>query len=122
MAVSGPKAWALAVELADTVIAAVPGDSRAEIVHMAADARAVRDVELALHVPVVGDAVSSFMAGPGTDPAALRAADSLLVLPSDPAAAIEEVLRRREEGFSYFVVGANAADALAPVVAELAGR
>jgi len=37
-----------------------------------------------------------------TDPAALRAADSLLVLPSDPTAAIEEVLRRREEGgFSY---------------------
>ena len=38
-------------------------------------------------------------------------------------AVIEEVLRRREEGgFSYFVVGANAADALAPVVAELAGH
>ena len=123
MAVSGPKAWALAAELADTVIAAAPGDSRAEIVQMAADFRAVRDVELALHVPVVGDAVSSFMAGPDTDPAALRAADSLSVLPSDPTAAIEEVLRRREEGgFSYFVVGANAADALAPVVAELAGQ
>lgn len=57
------------------------------------------------------------------DPAALRAADSLLVLPSDPTAAIEEVLRRREEGgFSYFVVGANAADALAPIVAELTGH
>jgi hypothetical protein len=60
---------------------------------------------------------------PDTDPAALRAADSLLVLPSDPTAAIEEVLRRREEGgFSYFVIGANAADALAPVVAELTGH
>jgi hypothetical protein len=45
------------------------------------------------------------------------------VLPSDPTAAIEEVLRRREEGgFSYFVVGASAADALAPVVAELTGH
>jgi hypothetical protein len=101
----------------------MPGDSRAEIMRMAADFRAIRDVELALHVSVVGDAVSPFMASPDTDPAALRAADSLLVLPSDPTAAIEEVLRRREEGgFSYFVVGANAADALAPVVAELTGH
>ena len=125
MAVRGPKARALAVDLADTVtFAAMPGDdSRAGIMRMAADFRAIRDVELALHVPVVGDAVSPFMAPPDTDPAALRAADSLLVLPSDPTAAIEEVLRRREEGgFSYIVVGANAADALAPVVAELTGH
>jgi alkanesulfonate monooxygenase SsuD/methylene tetrahydromethanopterin reductase-like flavin-dependent oxidoreductase (luciferase family) len=124
MAVRGPKARALAVEVADTVtFAATPGDSRAEIVRMAADFRAIRDVELALHVPVVGDAVSPFMAPPDTDPAALHAADSLLVLPSDPTAAIEEILRRREEsGFSYFVVGANAADTLAPVVAELTGH
>ena len=124
MAVRGPKARALAVDLADTVtFAAMPGDSRAGIMRMAADFRAIRDVELALHVPVVGDAVSPFMASPDTDPAALRAADSLSVLPSEPTAAIEEVLRRREEGgFSYFVVGANAADALAPVVAELTGH
>ena len=81
---------------------------------------AVRDACKAI---VVGDAVSPFMAPPDTDPAALRAADSLFVLPSDPTAAIEEVLRRREEsGFTYFVVGANAADALAPVVAELTGH
>ena len=124
MAVRGPKAPALAIDLADTVtFVAMPGDSRAEIMRMAADFRAVRDVELALHVSVVGDAVSPFMAPPDTDPAALRAADSLLVLPSDPTAAIEEVLRRREEsGFSYFVIGANAADTLAPVVAELTGH
>src|SRR5438309_911665 len=124
MAVRGPKAQALAADLADTVtFVAMPGDSRADMMRMAADFRAIRDVELALHVSVVGDAVSPFMAPPDTDPAALRAADSLLVLPSDPTAAIEEVLRRREEGgFSYFVVGANAADALAPVVAELTGH
>jgi hypothetical protein len=90
---------------------------------MASEFRAIRDVELALHVPVVGDAVAPFMTAPDTDPAALRAADSLAILPSDPAAAAEEVLRRREEsGFSYFVVGVNAADVLAPVVAELTGR
>jgi alkanesulfonate monooxygenase SsuD/methylene tetrahydromethanopterin reductase-like flavin-dependent oxidoreductase (luciferase family) len=124
MAVRGPKARALAADLADTVtFATFPGDSRAEIMRLAADFRAIRDAELALHVPVVGDAVSPFMTPPDTDPAVLRAADSLLVLPSDPTAAIEEVLRRREEGgFSYFVAGANAADALAPVVAGLTGH
>jgi alkanesulfonate monooxygenase SsuD/methylene tetrahydromethanopterin reductase-like flavin-dependent oxidoreductase (luciferase family) len=121
MAVRGPKAQALAAGLADTVtIGAFPGDSRADIMRLAAEFRARRDLELAHHVAVVGDAVSPFMAPPDTDPAALRAADSLLVLPSDPTAATEEILRRREEGgFSYIVVGANAADALAPVVAEL---
>jgi hypothetical protein len=124
MAVRGPKAQALAVELADTVtFAATPDDSRADIIRLAREFGAVRDVELALHIPVVGDAVSPFMASPDTDPAALHAADSLMALPNDPAAAIEELLRRREEGgFSYFVIGANAADALAPVVAELAGH
>jgi hypothetical protein len=45
------------------------------------------------------------------------------VLPRDPTAATEEILRRREEGgFSYIVVGANATDVLAPVVAELTGH
>ncbi|MGI9148460.1 MAG: hypothetical protein ACR2IK_18235 [Chloroflexota bacterium] len=100
MAVRGPKARALAVDLADTVtFAAMPADdSRAEIMQMAADFRPIRDVELALHVSVVGDAASPFMAPPETDPAALRATDSLLVLPSDPTAAIDEVMRRPEEG------------------------
>jgi alkanesulfonate monooxygenase SsuD/methylene tetrahydromethanopterin reductase-like flavin-dependent oxidoreductase (luciferase family) len=124
MAVRGPKAREMAAELADTVtFASMPDESRATIMRLAADFRAVRDVELALHVPVVGDAVSPFMAPPDTDPAALRAADSLSILPTDPKAAAEEILRRREEGgFSYFVVGANAVDALAPVVGELTGR
>jgi alkanesulfonate monooxygenase SsuD/methylene tetrahydromethanopterin reductase-like flavin-dependent oxidoreductase (luciferase family) len=124
MAVRGPKAQALAAELADTVtFATMPGDSRTDIMRLAAEFRTLRDVELACHVAVVGDAVSPFMAHPATDPAALRAADSLLVLPNDPTAATEEILRRREEGgFSYIVIGANAADALAPVVAELTGH
>lgn len=124
MAVGGPKARALAVDLADIVIVGKPGHSRAEIMRMAADFRAVRDdVEFAMHVAVVGDAVSPFMSPPDTDTAALHAADSLVALPSDPTAATEEILRRREEGgFSYFVIGANAADALAPVVAELTGH
>ena len=64
------------------------------------------------HVAVIGDAVSPLMAPPTTNPAALHAADSLMALPSDPRAAIEGILSRREEGgFTYFVVGAIAADA-----------
>jgi alkanesulfonate monooxygenase SsuD/methylene tetrahydromethanopterin reductase-like flavin-dependent oxidoreductase (luciferase family) len=124
MAVRGPKAQALAADVADTVnFALSPGEPRAEAARLARDFRAIRDVELALHVSVIGDAVAPFMAPPDTDPAALRAVDSLAVLPDDPAAAAEEIQRRREEmGFSYFVFGADFADTLAPVVAELAGH
>ena len=125
MAVRGPKARALAAEVADTVTFALfPDDSRAFVTGLATDFLAVRDdVELACHVGVVGDTVAPFMAGPGTDPAALRALDSMAILPGDPAAAVEEIVRRREEsGFSYFVIGANAVETLAPAVAELAGQ
>jgi alkanesulfonate monooxygenase SsuD/methylene tetrahydromethanopterin reductase-like flavin-dependent oxidoreductase (luciferase family) len=124
MAVRGPQAQALAADVADTVtFATVPGESRLDVARLARDFQAIRDVELALHVPVAGDTVAPFMAPPGTDPAALRAADSLAFLPDDPAAAAEEIQRRREEiGFSYFVFGADFADTLAPVVAELAGH
>ena len=124
MAARGPHALALAADLADTVnLALLPGESRAEAARLARDFRAIRDVELALHVPVIGDTVAPFMAPPDTDPAALHAADSLAVLPDNPAAAAEEIQRRREEiGFSYFVFGADVADTLAPVVAELAGH
>ena len=124
MAVRGPKAQALAADVADTVtFALMPDESRVEVARLVRDFRAIRDLELALHVPVIGDTVAPFMAPPDTDPAALRAADSLAILPDDPAAAAEEIQRRREEiGFSYFVFSADFADAFAPVVAELAGR
>ena len=110
--------------MADTVTFMVmPDDPGVEIAQLARNFRALRDVELALHVPVVGDAVAPFMAPPDTDPVALRAIDSLAILPADPTAASEEIQRRREEiGFSYFVLGAGSADTLAPVVAALAGH
>jgi alkanesulfonate monooxygenase SsuD/methylene tetrahydromethanopterin reductase-like flavin-dependent oxidoreductase (luciferase family) len=124
MAVAGPKAQALAAELADTVTFVMPQiESRAASMQRVRQFDNRRDVELALHVPVIGDSVAPFMAGPDIDTAAVRAADSLAFLPSDPAAAAEEIQRRREEiGFSYFVFGADVAGALAPVVAELAAR
>ncbi|MGW4526377.1 LLM class flavin-dependent oxidoreductase [Amycolatopsis sp. NPDC004378] len=124
MAVAGPKAQALAAEVADTVTFVTPQiETRAATTQRVQRFDNPRGAELASHVPVIGDSVAAFMAGPDTDPAAVRAADSLAYLPGDPAAAAEEILRRREEiGFSYFVFGAHVAGALAPVVAELAGR
>ena len=123
MAVIGPKARALAAEVADVVtFAMAPNESRTDVVQRVREFHTDRDVELSMHIPVVGDRVSAFMAPADTDTAALRAADSLAYLPPDPRAAADELLRRREEtGISYFVVGANAADSYAPLVAELAG-
>ncbi len=91
-------------DLGLAVVALVPDESRPEVAQLARDFRAIRDVELALHVSVIGDTVAPFMAPPDTDPAALRAVDSLAILPDDPAAASEEIQRRRDEiGFSYFL-------------------
>ena len=124
MVAGGPKAQALAAELADTVTFVMPQiETRAATMQRVQRFDNPRGAELALHVPVVGDSVAAFMAGPDLDPTAVRAADSLAFLPSDPSAAAEEIQRRREEiGFSYFVFGADVAGALAPVVAELSGR
>ena len=122
MAVIGPKARTLAAEIADTVtFAMTPDESRTVVVERMRDFHTTRDVELSMHIPVVGNSVSPFMAPPDTDTTALRSADSLAYLPADPAAAADELRRRREEtGVSYFAFGANAADTFAPLVAELA--
>ena len=124
MAVSGPKSQDLALELADAVTFVLPADDdRAETTLRVREFGARGDLELAQHIAAVGDGVAPFMAPPTLDTAALREADSLVILPSDPAAAAEEIQRRREEiGFSYFVIGANFAETLAPAVAKLAGQ
>jgi alkanesulfonate monooxygenase SsuD/methylene tetrahydromethanopterin reductase-like flavin-dependent oxidoreductase (luciferase family) len=123
MAVRGSKTRALAAEVADMVtFATMPGDRRADVVQAAKDVRRSRDIPIVLHVSVVGDVVAPFMTAPDTDPAALRAADALTILPAEPAAAAEQIQRCREEiGASYVVIGSNAADTLAPVVARMAG-
>ncbi|MER7243295.1 LLM class flavin-dependent oxidoreductase [Kribbella sp. NPDC000426] len=124
MAVSGPKSQALALDVADAVTFVLSlDDDRGETTTRVRDFAGRTDIELAQHVAVVGDRVAPFMAPPTLDTAALHAADSLVVLPSDPAAAAEEIQRRREEiGLSYFVIGADFADTFAPVVAKLAGQ
>src|SRR3954447_26648700 len=59
MAVRGPKAQALAGELADVVtFALLPGEPRVDVARLVRDFGATRDVELALHVSVIGDAVA----------------------------------------------------------------
>ena len=69
MAVGGPKAQALAAELADTVTFVMPQiESRARVDATGTAIRRRRDVELALHVPVIGDSVAPFMAGPDPTP------------------------------------------------------
>lgn len=123
VAVRGPKTRELAVEVADmATIALMPTDRREDVDAMVRELRATRDLPLALHISVVGETRAPFMTAPDVVPADLRAADSLAYLPDDPSAAVDELLRRRESGFSYVVVGSNSADRMAPVVAQLAGR
>ena len=87
VAVGGPHAQRLAAE--DTVNHVLP-----QTEPRAVTARRVRafeqgldgrEVELALHVPVIGDAVAPCMASPDTDPVAVREADALGFLAGDPA-------------------------------------
>ena len=125
MAVRGPKARTLAVELADTVnFALPPGETRGDVMRLAREFHARPGTSNSrCTCPSIGDSVAPFMAPPDTDTAALHAMDSLAALPSEPAAAAEEIQRRREEiGFSYFIFGADFAEAFAPIVAELAGH
>src|SRR5438876_3900800 len=62
MAVRGPKAQGLAAEVADTVtFALMPSESRVEVTRLVRGFRTTRDVELALHVPVIGDRTAPFM-------------------------------------------------------------
>jgi alkanesulfonate monooxygenase SsuD/methylene tetrahydromethanopterin reductase-like flavin-dependent oxidoreductase (luciferase family) len=64
MAVGGPKAHAVAAELADIVTFVMPHtETRAETAQRIRDFDNRRDLELALHVPVIGDRVAPFMAG-----------------------------------------------------------
>src|SRR5207245_11209358 len=81
MAVRGPKAQALAADVADTVtFVQLPGESRGDVARLARDFCAMRDVELALHVSVIGDTVAPVLAPPAPDPAGLRASDCVAML------------------------------------------
>ncbi|MCW0215434.1 MAG: LLM class flavin-dependent oxidoreductase [Pseudonocardia sp.] len=125
MAAGGPRAAALAAELADTVTLATPPLApRERFAGLAAELReraGDRDVELAMNLFVVDDGSGSvppwtrrFL---GVDPATLDERESLAVLRGTPRQMADELHHRRDTlGVTYFVAGANYAEALAPVI------
>ncbi|MFF0147815.1 alkanesulfonate monooxygenase SsuD/methylene tetrahydromethanopterin reductase-like flavin-dependent oxidoreductase (luciferase family) [Amycolatopsis sulphurea] len=128
LAAGGPRARRLGGERADIVtLADKPLTSRADFAAHAAEIRAAagdREVELAMNVFVVGDEappwIRSFI---GADAATLREHDSLAILPGDPAAAADELERRRAEyGVSYVSVNGAFLTEFAPIVARLSGQ
>jgi alkanesulfonate monooxygenase SsuD/methylene tetrahydromethanopterin reductase-like flavin-dependent oxidoreductase (luciferase family) len=125
VAAGGPRARALAGEVADIVSLAVsPLTPRAEVADMVADVRdhaGGRDIEFAMGVFAVGSDLPSYLRDQiGADPATLVDQRSLVLLPEDPAAMADELRARREElGISYWTINAAYADALAPAIAAL---
>ncbi len=129
MAARGPRALALAAEIADIVtLAAGPLASRDEVAALAARLRAAAgsraaEIELAMNLFVVGEEVPPWVKGfIGADAGELIAADSLTLLRGDVDAMVDELQRRRDAfGTSYISVNAAFFEALAPVVERLAG-
>jgi alkanesulfonate monooxygenase SsuD/methylene tetrahydromethanopterin reductase-like flavin-dependent oxidoreductase (luciferase family) len=125
MAASGPKALALAGEIADVVtLAANWSATREEVAAMAAPLREAGRVELAMNLFVVGDEVPEWTRGfIGATAEQLIAADSLTMLRGTPREMADELERRREAlGVSCVSVNQAFSDAFAPVVELLDGR
>jgi alkanesulfonate monooxygenase SsuD/methylene tetrahydromethanopterin reductase-like flavin-dependent oxidoreductase (luciferase family) len=129
VAAGGPKARALAAEKADIVsIAADPLTPRDAVAEAVADVRTRAGsradlIEFAMNLFAVGDEVPAHAEqATGATPAELIAADSLVLLPGDTAAMVDELQRRREQiGVSYILVNAQFMDRMAPAVDALAG-
>jgi probable F420-dependent oxidoreductase len=130
VAAGGPRALALAAEIADTVaLAAPPLASRDEVAAMSGRVRQLAgaradELELAMNLFVVGDEVP-----PWTrqflqiDPATLIAYDSLTMLRGSTRQMVDELRRRRDDlGVSYVSVNAAFFEQLAPVVERLTGE
>jgi alkanesulfonate monooxygenase SsuD/methylene tetrahydromethanopterin reductase-like flavin-dependent oxidoreductase (luciferase family) len=130
MAAGGPKALALAAEIADIVtLAAGPFATRDDVGAMAASLREAAgsraaEIELAMNLFVVGDEVPPWVKGfIGADVEQLVAADSLTMLRGGVNAMVDELQRRRDTlGTSYISVNAAFYEQLAPVVERLTGK
>jgi probable F420-dependent oxidoreductase len=130
MAVSGPKALAMAAAHADIVaLAGAALTPREQLTAMAARARELagdraEQLELSMNIFVVGDRVEPWVQHfIGADAETLIAHDSLTMLrgaPEDMAAELER--RRAEMGVSYITVNRAAMEAFAPVIPLLDGR
>ncbi|HEY0814290.1 MAG TPA: LLM class flavin-dependent oxidoreductase [Pseudonocardia sp.] len=129
MAASGPRALALAAEIADIVaVAAGPFATRDEVAASTAGLRATAgsraaEIELAMNVFVVGDEVPPWVQGfLGVDAQQLIAADSLTMLRGSVDGMVDELQRRRDAfGTSYISVNQAFYEELAPVVERLTG-
>jgi len=130
MAVSGPRALAVAAAKADIVAIAVgPLGSRGEMARLASELRAAAgprasSMELLLNVFVIGDDVPAWMQQfLGADAATLIAHDSLTMLRGSTREMADELQRRRDAlGTSYVAVNAAFIEQFAPVVELLAGH
>jgi alkanesulfonate monooxygenase SsuD/methylene tetrahydromethanopterin reductase-like flavin-dependent oxidoreductase (luciferase family) len=124
IAAGGPRALALAAEVADVVtLAAQPATPREQVRRMAEQVRADgRDLELSMNVFAVGDEIPPWMARFAGDVTNLPD-DTLALLRGTPPQMADELRRRRDTlGITYVAVGEAFADAVAPVVELLAGR
>jgi alkanesulfonate monooxygenase SsuD/methylene tetrahydromethanopterin reductase-like flavin-dependent oxidoreductase (luciferase family) len=130
MAVSGPRAVALAAAKADIVTLAVGAlGTRADMARLAdqlRDAAGARasSIELLLNVFVIGDQVPPWMQQfLGADAATLIEHDSLMMLRGSPQQMADELQRRRDAfGTSYVAVNAAFLEPFAPVIELLSGR
>jgi alkanesulfonate monooxygenase SsuD/methylene tetrahydromethanopterin reductase-like flavin-dependent oxidoreductase (luciferase family) len=130
VAASGPKALELAAAEADIVpLAATPSSTPADVARLADTLRAhaghrANAIELALNLYLVGDEVQPWMRQfLGVDPAEMHRIDSPGALRGTPREMADQLLRRRDElGVTYYAVGENFVDALAPVVDILTGH
>ncbi len=127
VAAAGPKAIAMAGEVADIVaLASHWAATRDEVAAKAAAARehaGGREIELQMNLFVVGDEVPPWTRGfIGADADQLIAADSLTMLRGTTQQMADELWRRRDAfGVSYVSVNGAFFEQLAPVVELLAG-
>jgi probable F420-dependent oxidoreductase len=128
LAASGPRLLALAARTADIVAFGWPpatntaaARERVDLVRSAAGARA-DNLELAAGLIAVGDGDGEqpWLARMGTTASALAASGAVTVLTGTARQMADELQRRRDAlDISYLTVPAGAAEAFAPVVAEL---
>jgi probable F420-dependent oxidoreductase len=130
IAAGGPRARALAGEVADIVtLPHPPFASRAEVralVEETRDAAGARadEIEFGMNLVAIGEEMNpALQAIVGTDLTSLLAGNSLLVLTGTPREMADEIQRRRDElGCSYVTLNALHIDTFAPVVELLRDR
>ncbi|WP_043647127.1 LLM class flavin-dependent oxidoreductase [Nocardia thailandica] len=121
VAAAGPRMLAVAAAHADRVLlAAAPSATESELADLIATARAHTDRPLpcTLQIAGIGDRLPYWLRHHlGHTPADLRARGAAALLPSDPRAALDTLLRRREtHGIDEVVVPGELADAFDPIL------